>query len=152
MALPDIVSKEVADGIIARIQKLSNTSQPQWGKMTVAQMLAHCNVTYEYIFEDHYKKPGGFRKLMLRLLVKPIVVGEKPYSHNSPTAPDFRISDERAFAKEQARLIDFISRTQQLGRAHFEGYESHSFGKLTGSEWNNMFYKHLDHHLNQFGV
>ncbi|MCJ8164098.1 hypothetical protein MKJ04_04535 [Pontibacter sp. E15-1] len=36
------------------------------------------------------------------------------------------------------------------GNTHWQ--ESHSFGRLSSQEWNNMFYKHLDHHLSQFGV
>jgi hypothetical protein len=39
-----------------------------------------------------------------------------------------------------------------MGADAFEGKESNSFGKLTASEWNIMMYKHLDHHLTQFGV
>jgi SRSO17 transposase len=49
-------------------------------------------------------------------------------------------------------LKAYIIKTQELGATHFEGKESHSFGTLTSTEWNNMFYKHLDHHLGQFGV
>ena len=56
------------------------------------------------------------------------------------------------FETEKARLIDYIEKTQQLGEAHFDNKESHSFGVLTKTEWNNMFYKHLNHHLNQFKV
>ena len=41
---------------------------------------------------------------------------------------------------------------QELGVSYFENKESHSFGRLTIKEWNNMFYKHLEHHLTQFGV
>jgi hypothetical protein len=81
-----------------------------------------------------------------------MVTNEKPYKQGGPTAPDFVIADERDFAKEQSRLIDFISRVQTEGRSRFEGRESHSFGVLTATGWNNMFYKHLDHHLRQFGV
>ena len=33
-----------------------------------------------------------------------------------------------------------------------DGKESFSFGKLKAQEWNNMFAKHLNHHLEQFGV
>jgi len=40
----------------------------------------------------------------------------------------------------------------ELGEAHFDKKESHSFGVLTKGEWDTMFYKHLDHHLGQFGV
>ncbi|MCH5683332.1 hypothetical protein LWM68_02995 [Niabella sp. W65] len=50
------------------------------------------------------------------------------------------------------RLISYLIKTQELGGTYFEGKESHSFGALTQTEWNNMFAKHLDHHLTQFGV
>ena len=49
-------------------------------------------------------------------------------------------------------LIQYIQKVQQLGEQHFDGKESLSFGTLNKTEWNNMFYKHIDHHLRQFGV
>ncbi|RZJ66435.1 MAG: hypothetical protein EOO47_25375, partial [Flavobacterium sp.] len=81
-----------------------------------------------------------------------LVVGEKPYKKNLHTAPSFLIADEREFEKEKTRLINYLNKTQQLGEVHFDGKESLSFGKLNKTQWNNMFYKHLDHHLSQFGV
>jgi len=66
MALPDIFDKNIADGVVARINKLSPASQPVWGKMTVGQMLAHCNVTYEMVYENKHKAPKGLMKLMLK--------------------------------------------------------------------------------------
>ncbi|HHS95730.1 MAG TPA: hypothetical protein ENJ45_04005, partial [Phaeodactylibacter sp.] len=77
---------------------------------------------------------------------------DRPYSKNGKTAPQFIINSSKNFEDEKKRLVDFIIKTQKLGEAHFDGKESHSFGKLTKEQWNNMFYKHLDHHLNQFGV
>jgi hypothetical protein len=62
------------------------------------------------------------------------------------------IKDSRDFESERTRLVQFIQRTQQLGESHFDNMESHSFGKLNKTAWNNMFYKHLNHHLTQFGV
>ena len=138
--------------VIERIHKLTPNSTPQWGKMDVAQMLAHCNVTYELIYEDKHPKLNAFKRFILKLLVKPLVVNEKPYKKGSPTAPEFLIKSDKNFEVEKQRLIDHINKTQELGQAHFEGKASHSFGTLTGQEWNNMFYKHLDHHLTQFGV
>jgi hypothetical protein len=41
---------------------------------------------------------------------------------------------------------------KELGEGYFNGLTSNSFGKLSTIEWNNLFYKHLDHHLRQFGV
>ncbi len=138
--------------IIERLNKLDAYAKPQWGKMSVDQMLAHCNVTYEMIYEPKQVKPNPFKKWMLKAIVKPYVVGEKPYKKNSRTAPEFVISDFKNFEQEKQRLTDYIKKTQSLGSAYFDNKNSHSFGKLTSEEWNNLFYKHLDHHLMQFGV
>ncbi|MBN8701623.1 MAG: DUF1569 domain-containing protein [Bacteroidetes bacterium] len=138
--------------LIARINKLTAASKPTWGKMNVSQMLAHCNVTYELVYDNKHPKPTGFKKFILKLFVKNIVVNEKPYKKGSPTAPEFLITSAKEFETEKKRLVEYITKTQQLGEAHFDGKESHSFGVLNKAEWNNMFYKHLDHHLTQFGA
>ncbi|WP_299063640.1 DUF1569 domain-containing protein [uncultured Polaribacter sp.] len=150
--MKNIFKKEVTEEVISRVNKLETTSQPIWGKMSVSQMLAHCNVTYEMVYTDKHPKPNAFTKFMLKLFVKKIVVSEKEYAKNGRTASQFIISDEKEFETEKKRLVDYINKTQQLGESEFDGKESHSFGKLTANEWNNSFYKHLDHHLNQFGV
>ncbi len=152
MDLPNIFTSPVSDKIIQRINALTTTSQPVWGKMNVAQMLAHCNVTYEYLFENNHPKPNAFLKFIIKLMAKKAVVSNTPYKKNSPTGPDFKMTTDKDFATEKSRLISYLQRTQALGENHFDGKESHSFGELTLNEWNNMFYKHLDHHLTQFGV
>ena len=152
IVIKSIFSPEVSTEVIARIEKLTPESKPLWGKMSVDKMLAHCNVTYELIYDNKHPKAGAFKQFLLKLFVKNAVVSEKPYKKNSPTAPEFKIVDPRIFADEKKRLIDYINKTQQLGADYFDGKESNSFGKLNSTEWNNMFYKHLDHHLGQFGV
>ena len=152
MVLPNIFSKDISEKIIQRIDNLKPNTQPSWGKMNVSQMLAHCNVTYEMVYEDKHPKPNFFMKAMMKSFVKKIVTSGKPYKRNSQTAPAFMIKDSRNFETEKSRLVDYIDKTQKLGANNFDNKESHSFGKLSVNEWNNMFYKHLDHHLNQFGV
>lgn len=152
MALANIFTKEVSDAVIQRIGNLKPETQPRWGKMSVSQMLAHCNVTYELVYENKHPAPGFFQRLMLKAFVKKIVTNEVPYKQNSPTAATFLIRDSRNFEPEKKRLVDYITKTQQLGEAHFDNKVSVSFGPLSKTEWNNMFYKHLDHHLTQFGV
>jgi hypothetical protein len=137
---------------IGRINKLTVDTKPKWGKMNVEQMLAHCNVTYEMVYDNIHPKPNAFKRFILKLIVKNIVVNDKPYKPNSQTAPEFIIKDTRKFELEKQRLIDYLLKTQQLGAKHFDGKESLSFGVLNQQEWNNMFVKHLDHHLSQFGV
>ncbi len=150
--MDNIFKKEISDTFINRINTLTAETKPQWGSMNVAQMLAHCNVSYEMVFTNKHKKATGFKRVMLKAFVKPIVCNDKAYKKNGRTAPAFLMVDEKEFDLEKSRLIEHIQKSQELGAKHFENIESNSFGKLTTQEWNNMFCKHLEHHLSQFGA
>ena len=150
--MKNLFDKTFSTEMIQRIELLHLNSERKWGKMSVDQMLAHCNVTYEFIYDNIHPKPSGLQKWMLKIFVKNIVVNEKPYKKNSRTAPEFIMVNEKNFEIEKNRLISYINKTQQLGSDYFHNKESRSFGNLTKTEWSNMFYKHLDHHLSQFGV
>lgn len=150
--MKNVFAPDTTTELIERINKLTPETKQLWGKMSVAQMLAHCNVTYEMVYEDKHPKPNAVKKFLIKLLVKNYVVGDKPFRQNGHTAPQFMVTDDKNFEAEKTRLIGYILKTQELGEAHFEGKDSHSFGSLTSKEWNNMFYKHLHHHLTQFGV
>ncbi|HEY0895811.1 MAG TPA: DUF1569 domain-containing protein [Sphingobacteriaceae bacterium] len=150
--MKNLFSKQDTEEILDRLNSLTPQSPRLWGKMTVSQMLAHCNVTYEMVYDNCHPRPNPLMRLILRLLVRNKVVSETPYKPNGPTAPAFLVKDDKDFETEKARLAGYIRRTQELGADHFEQKESLSFGKLSKDEWNNMFYKHLDHHFRQFGV
>lgn len=150
--MQNIFDPSTTSELIARIESLKPDSQPLWGKMSVDQMLAHCSVAYEMAYTDKHPKPNALMRFLLKTFVKSGVVNEKPYPKNARTAPVFIIADRRDFEKEKNQLIDYLKKTQELGAQHFEGKKSPSFGPMTAQEWNNLFYKHLDHHLKQFGV
>ncbi|MET3537457.1 DUF1569 domain-containing protein [Chryseobacterium limigenitum] len=151
--MENVFDAKDAQNYIDRINKLIEDTHGLWGKMTVDQMLAHCCITYEMVYEpEKHKKPGSIAKFILKRFVKPKVVGEKAYPRDSPTSPQFLITGRKNFGEEKKRLIGYIQKTQQLGASAFDGKESFSFGKLNSDEWNNMFAKHLNHHLSQFGV
>lgn len=150
--IKDTFLEETINENTERILKLTNETQPNWGKMNVAQMLAHVNVAYDIAFDRIEEKPSLLLKLLAKLFIKKIVVGETPYKRNARTAPVFLISDERDFNHERNALIENINKTGGLGNRHFEGKLNPTFGIMTSKEWSNMFQKHLDHHLTQFGV
>ena len=150
--MANVFDKKDCEVLIARINNLNNETKPIWGEMTVDKMLAHCNVTYEMVYSTVHKKPNFVMGMFLKMFVKNKVVSNIPYKKYGPTAPQFIIKKNRNFEKEKLRLTEYIEKTQSFGSDYFEGKESHSFGKLTSEEWNNLFYKHLNHHLEQFGV
>lgn len=147
-----IFEAETVAALSARINRLTPTTEHLWGSMTVDQMLAHVNVAYEMVYDGIHKKPSGLMRWVLKKFVKEKVVGPAPYARNTPTAPVFKMKGPKDFTRERERLLAYMLRVYRDGAEVFEGKESHSFGPLTVSEWNVLFYKHLDHHLTQFGV
>lgn len=154
--MENIFDRAVCDAHIARINMLTPGTQALWGSMDAAQVLAHLSKPYEMVCDPNYgathKRPNGLVRFLLKRFLKPIVVGPKPYKRNSRTAPEFVVSDERVLEVERKRLIAQIDQVQAWGAAHFEGKDNHSFGVMPAQEWNNLFAKHLEHHLQQFGV
>lgn len=151
--MKNIFDAVVVEEIVKRINQLTPETKPLWGKMSVAQMLADSNVSYAFNdYPERFTRPNALKKWLLKTFVKPNVVSDKSYKKNSPTAPVFLIKETKDFNTEKQLLIDNIRKTQQIGGAYFEKIDNFSFGKMTIQEWNNMFYKHLDHHLTQFGV
>jgi hypothetical protein len=149
---PDLFDSAGVQSVEQRIAALTPESRPLWGKMSVSEMLAHVNVAYEMVYTDKHRRPNPIMRWVLKRIVKQRVVGPAPYPHNVPTAPAFRISDVRDFTVERDRLLAYLQQVMNEGPRAFEGRASLSFGPLTASEWNMLFAKHLDHHLQQFGV
>ncbi len=138
-------------GIHQRLAKLEAASARQWGKMEPAQMLAHCSVALDTANGDLPRKQMLIGKL-LAPFVKKGVLGEKPFTKNSPTDPAFLVSDPRDFAREKDRLEKTIDRFCDRGPEAAARATHSFFGKLTGDEWGTLMWKHLDHHLRQFGA
>lgn len=87
--------------LTSRINKLALTSQRQWGKMDVAQMLAHTSITLEIAMGER----AGRKTLMGMLIgwfVKPLITNEKPFKQGMLTIPDFVVADSRDFDQENS--------------------------------------------------
>lgn len=77
---------------------------------------------------------------------------DQPMRRNSPTAPDLVIRDERDLGAERERLNGLIDRFAAGGPAGCTTHPHTFFGPMTPQEWATLMYKHLDHHLRQFGA
>ncbi|MFI5120651.1 MAG: DUF1569 domain-containing protein [Thermoanaerobaculia bacterium] len=137
--------------ILDRVGKLEPTATRQWGKMDPAQMCAHCVAALEVGAGDVTKEHSFIGKVLGRF-VKGSLLGEKPFSRNSPTDPTFVVNDQRDFDKERARLVEIVKRFGGAGASAANGRMHSFFGRLKGDEWGVLMYKHLDHHLRQFGA
>ena len=134
-----------------RIRSLGPENQRLWGKMNAAQMLCHCQRPIETVVGDKPMKQAFIGKLIVPFIRKSIF-SEKPFGKNAPTDPTFVVADERQLDAERDQLLKLIDRMVERGPDP-AGKATHSFfGKLSGAEWGELMYKHIDHHLQQFGA
>ena len=139
------------ESLLTRLSNLQPGATRQWGKMSPAQMLAHCSIAMEAATGDRPRKQQLIGKL-LAWMVRSRILGDQPFSRNSPTDPTFVVKDEKDFDAEKRRLTGLVGRFCELGREN-AARQTHSFlGGMTGDEWGTMMYKHIDHHLRQFGA
>ncbi len=120
--------------------------------MNVAQMLGHCCMPYSQALGDDTQKAAWYIRLVLRLFFRKAMTNEVPYKQGLPTNPFFIMPADSEYEPNRDRLKTYIRRFADEGRHSFEGRYQLSLGKLTALEWNNLLYKHLNHHLRQFGV
>jgi hypothetical protein len=151
MTFPNIFDPSTTAGLIARLERLRPDSPALWGRMNVAQMLAHCCIPYDQL-EGRIGGGPWLMRFLARHFFRKSAVGEEPFKKNLPTPKTFIVADPRDFERERARLMAFIRAVHSQDAAAFEGRRHDTFGVLTAREWSNLIYKHLDHHLQQFGV
>ena len=51
MALPSVFEQKASQDLLARLEQITAQSQPKWGTMDSAKLLAHLNVTYDLAYE-----------------------------------------------------------------------------------------------------
>ena len=146
-----IFDTETRDEIFERLARLSPDSPREWGKMTPSQMMEHTARGMEMATGPREMKQKLIGKA-LSWIYREQFLGEKPFRKNAPTGPDFKIKDDPNFEATRERLKSEIVKFFELGQSGCDGKHHGFFGPLTGKQWGETQYKHVDHHLRQFGV
>ncbi len=149
MEIKNLFDPSVKQEIINRIHTLNAQSLPQWGKMNVAQMLAHLQLPIAIAYGTHQPK-GSFLLRLIGPLFKSALWNEKPWKQGLPTDPTFiTTGTSKDFENEKATLLELIN---QFSETAIVGEKHPIFGKMTKENWSKATWKHVDHHLRQFGV
>lgn len=138
-----------------RIRRLRPENKRQWGSMTLPQTLAHCTAGIEMARGVIRAKRAPFPATLLGSLLRPFVLGnDKPLRRNSPSSPELFSVDptQCEFDHERSVLIAAIDSFAGQGAACCTSHPHPFFGPLKPEQWAILMYKHVDHHLRQFGV
>ena len=132
-----------------RIQKLTPETKASWGKMSAAQMMSHCAAPMRVATGD-----AALGKHPLRFigrLFKKQILGERPFGKNAPTSKEYVRANPCDFNQEKESFLEIFHKISN-GPSSITCFNHPFFGPMTTEDWGRLIYKHLDHHLNQFGV
>ena len=149
--MKSIFEPDVFKDTLDRLDSLQPGAARQWGKMSASQMMEHTARAAEMALGRGKQKQILIGKL-IGWTVKRRFMGEQPFSKNGPTGPDFIVRDEPDFAATKMRLVGIVRELHAKGEAGTHGNVHGFFGTMTGEQWGITQYKHIDHHLRQFGA
>jgi len=144
-----IFDQTTRDELISRINTLDENSRAQWGKMNINQMLKHCTLYDEATLGKRKFKRVFIGLLFGKMALKEMIKDENPVRRNMPTLAELRATESDIdVASEKAKWIELVNEY-----AHFTNHNYvHAFiGKMTDEQTGLLAYKHIDHHLRQFG-
>ncbi len=150
--MKSLYHKETANEFILRLNKLTNQSHALWGKMDVAQMLTHCQKPLEIASGALVPKTSRIVKVLFGKSAKKQLINDPEFKKNLPTFAEAKIVDKREFENERTKLIHLVENFQAKGVAGLTKAEHPFFGKMSENDWDILMVKHLNHHLQQFGV
>lgn len=150
-----IADPHVRRELIARLRRLTPETERRWGSMTPGEMLCHLGDAHEGITGTRIP-PGARTTGGGKRLVKWFALWTAfPWPHGVRTRPgvdpkrdgtrpgDFAVDLERAIASLEALAT---AEPATLARHH------PLFGAMQPTDWHRWAYRHVDHHLRQFGI
>jgi len=150
--MKDIFNQNTIAEFKSRINNISEDSTAEWGKMNVYQMLKHCTENDKMLTGK-----GQFKRLFIgrifgKMALRSSIKNDAPLSLNSPTHPDLVIKENGDVSTQKQEWISVLDAYYSSPSTTFENFTHPFFGKMTPQQISKFAYKHIDHHLRQFGV
>ena len=145
--MKSVLDQTTRDELINRIYLINEHSTAQWGEMNVYQMLKHC-ILWEEMLLGKKQYPQSFLGRLFGKIALKSMLKEEPIKPNLPTVPSFKIAGNGDVAVAKAEWINLLT---EHSRHENCGFTHPFFGKLTGQQAGYVAFKHIDHHLRQFG-
>ncbi|HEX3229717.1 MAG TPA: DUF1569 domain-containing protein [Pyrinomonadaceae bacterium] len=145
-----ILNESDRTAICNRMRSLSASSTARWGRMNVTEMLQHLRLSARMTVGE-LEVASSNKRVFQVFPLKHLILYVLPFPKGAPTAPELLPGAAAAFDEEHAAVLTLLER---IGAGPREGAgPAHPlFGRLSWPEWGAVTYKHVDHHLKQFGA
>jgi hypothetical protein len=146
-----ILSSQAVNELLVRTEKLYPDIKAKWGTMTVTEMLVHCNMAHQGIL----KAPKSDKVATLKQLISRFIFfkikSEFPKLAKGPKR--FQTAGNAPGASFEEEKSKFVHILNKYPKIDYKLEASHPvFGPLTHHQWGIFVWRHVDHHLRQFGV
>ena len=132
-----------------RVGKLAWDRRAEWGKFTAPKMICHLAESLKMAMGDLKVAP---RRVPIRYPpLKQFIVYLAPFPKGVPTAPELLARTPSEWTNDVADVQALLARAGS-SRTTDTWPEHPAFGKLSRRAWGVLIYRHMDHHLKQFGA
>ena len=147
----NLFNAAAAESIIQRVQQLQPDTAPLWGKMNATEMLRHCNsCNAEILEQERGDKKTTVKQFLLRILALYLAPNFAKGISSEPHHNFAGKVDSSQFEPQKGAFIRLIRELHATKRPLTLTHPA--FGNISTREWGIAAYKHMDHHLRQFGV
>ena len=147
--MTSLLLSETKQEFINRINKLTPETKAVWGTMSVDQMLKHCQIALEIAVNKRNIKPNKLITFLFGKRILKKITSPGKFDKNLPTFKEAKLPETKGFDFEKQALLNLIPTFE---KQNITQNPHPAFGQMTHEQWDISHVKHLDHHLNQFGV
>ena len=137
--------------LLDRARRLTPASTPRWGSFTVDRMLAHVVDGFRMATGELPVRPKKVRLPISRWPLNVLFIHLVGMPKHAPTAREL-VARPPASIEEELRELDAQMALLASMRERTDWPAHPFFGKLSRRAWGVLGWKHVDHHLRQFGV
>lgn len=135
--------------LVSRLRTVREEMKPRWGRMSAAAMLSHLEASLRMALGE---LPARRARLRLTIFpLKQLVIYVLPFPKGAPTLPELLVTSGLACditAGHIERLLATLA-----GFTDEDHWPEHPIlGRLSHRALGHLMWKHMDHHLRQFGV
>ncbi len=150
--MKNIFKPETISEFQERIKEIDSNTPPKWGEMNAYQMLRHCVENDRMLLREKEYKRLFIGRLFGKMALKSNIKDDAPLSQNSPTHPELKFQGNGDVEAEKTAWIEMIAKYPSKSKEDYEDFTHPFFGKMNSEQVSRFAYKHIDHHLRQFGV
>ncbi|MBI2406779.1 MAG: DUF1569 domain-containing protein [Gemmatimonadetes bacterium] len=144
-----IYDPAVRASLLARIDRLGASDSARWGQFTAPKMVTHLIESLRMAANEIAVPPRS--TFLSNRLVRYLVIYVLPFPRGAPTARQLLARAPDTWASDVSALKTTLERTAAIDPN--VAWPAHpAFGDINGSDWGVLIYRHMDHHLRQFGA